>query len=255
MRFIAMLPMLQNTRASAMPPCISFLLFLAAGVSVGLGAEFWETRDYRLWSHKECEGLLENSPWAKGYTLNQVLVMPRGNDKATISGVQHQPYVKYTAQFQSASPIRKALVRKMQIEKKYENMSDADRQAFDGKAEEFISSSPANSIVVYVEYTTNHPPYELDLAHWWQSQTTATFKNSAYLIVNKNWIPIISYTPAQRGFQFIFPRELNGKPVLTIEDKSVKLEFPYPNIGGMGEGRAFLEFKVKKMLIKNDFAY
>jgi hypothetical protein len=255
MRSIALLPMLQNTGASRIPIFIFLLLLLTSGVSIGLAAEFWETNDYRLWSDKECAKLLESSPWAKEFTLNQVLIMPKGDAKATLSGIEHQPYVKYIARLQSASPIRKALVRKMQIDQKYEGMSEVQKQTFDKKAEEYLSSGPSNSIIVYIEYTTNHPPYELDLAHWWQSQTTAAFKNSTHLIIGKNWIPITSYTPAERGFQFIFPRELDGKPVLSANDKSIKLEFPYPDIGGVGDGRVLLEFKVKKMMINGDVAY
>lgn len=239
-----------------MPLSIFLLLFLIAGVSISLGAEFWEKNDYRQWSQEECVRLLKSSPWAKEYTLNQVVIMPKGNDKATLSGAQHQPFVTYTVQFQSASPIRKALVRRMQIVQNYESMPDAQKQAFDKKAEKFISSSFDQSIVVYVEYTTNHPPFELDLAHYWNSQTGSALQNSVNLILDKDRIPLISYAPApQGGFQFTFPREHNGKPVLTAKNKSIKLEFPYPVIGNMDGGRAILEFNVKKMLIKGDVIY
>lgn len=254
MRSMTMISMLRDMGASRMSLPICLLLLLATEVSISLGAEFWEN-DYRLWSKEECVRLLENSPWAKVYNLNQIMIMPKGNDNATLGAAQHQPFVKYTVQFQSASPIRKALVRRMQIEQKYESMPDAQKQAFDRKAEEFISSSFAKTIVVFVEYTTNHPPFELDLAHYWQSQTIAAFQNSVNLIMDKDRIPLISYAPSQRGFQFTFPREHNGKPVLTDKDKSVKLEFPYPSIGNMEGGRALLDFKVKKMLINGDVAY
>lgn len=254
MRFIAMFSLLRNTSALKMPLPIILLLLLIAETAISLGAEFWEN-DYRLWSKEECARLLENSPWAKEYTLNQIMIMPKGNDNATLGTSQQQPFVKYTVQFQSASPIRKALVRRMQIVQKYESMPDAQKQAFDKKAEAVIESSSNKSIVVFVEYTSNHPPFELDLAHYWQSQTIATFHNSVNLILEKNRIPLISYTTAQSGFQFTFPREHDGKPILTAKDKSIKLEFPYPSIGNMDGGRAILEFKVKQMLIKGEVVY
>jgi hypothetical protein len=255
MRSFAVTSMLREIGVPRTPLLIFLFLLLIATVAIGLGAEFWEN-DYRLWSIEECTRLLENSPWAKEYTLNQIMIMPKGNDNATLGTTQHQPYVKYTVQFQSAAPIRKALVRRMQIVQKYESMPDAQKQAFDRKAEAFISASSDESIVVFVEYTTNHPPFELDLAHYWQSQTIATFQNSVNLIFDKGRIPLVSYAPSQRGFQFTFPRKHNGKPVLTAKDKSIKLEFPYPGIGGnMDGGRALLEFKVKKMLINGNVVY
>jgi hypothetical protein len=250
-----MISMFRNRGVLRMPLLLFLLLFLTAEVSISIGAEFWKN-DYRLWSKEECIRLLENSPWAKEYTLNQVVIMPQGNDKATASAAQHQPFVKYTAQFQSAAPIRKALVRRMQIERKYESMADTEKQAFDKKAEAFISSNSAESVVVFVEYTTNQPPYELDLAHYWKSQTIATFQNSVNLILDKSRIPLAGYAFAQRGFQFTFPREYNGKPVLTAKDKSIKLEFPHPGIeGAIDPGRVILEFSVKKMLINGDVVY
>ena len=71
---------------------------------------------------------------------------------------------------------------------------------------------------------------------------------------------------AERSFQFIFPRQINGKPFITPEDKSLQLEFSYPVIvkpGGsennpndkLGNGKGFLEFKPKKMVFQGNLAY
>jgi hypothetical protein len=114
-------------------------------------------------------------------------------------------------------------------------------------------------VIVYVTYTTNSQPNELDLARYWQTQTTDVFKNSVYLSGTKgDKAPVARYVAAQgnqREFQFIFPREVNGKPILGPQDKSLKLEFIYPVIGGMGDGRAFMEFKLEKMIFAGNYAY
>jgi len=68
-------------------------------------------------------------------------------------------------------------------------------------------------------------------------------------------IPLIGYAPMQRGFQLIFPRTIEGQEVLTAQDKFIKLEFPYPPVGGMGDERAFFEFDVNKMVIQDKIVY
>lgn len=234
--------------------CVMPMFFLAALLAVP-GGEFWEKKEYQQWAQKECAKLLEDSPWAKELKLTAVSLQTSG---ASADGLQS--YIRYHLQFRSAKPIRQAMVRQMQIAQKYESLSAEQKQEFDKKAESFLSADFSNAVVIYVTYETNDRENDRDLARYWQTQTTDLLKNSVYLIPAKtDKVRLAQYSVeqgGQRAFQFVFPRQVDGKPIVdATKDKSFKLEFNYPVIGGMGDGRAYLEFKVEKMVFAGDVAY
>lgn len=232
------------------------ILFLVS-VSTSLGADFWEKKNYKEWSQKECTKLLEDSPWSKQFTLTRVTVMDDSTDRT--SSDSQQPYIKYQVQFRSAMPVRQAIVRQMQLAQKYDSLAPEQKQQFDKSAEQFLAANMENAVVVYVTYATNSQPNDLELARYWQSQTTEVLKNYVYLTPGKgNKVYLGQYVVSQGGqrdFQFVFPRQVDGKPILNPTDKSLKLEFTLPVVGRMGDGRAFMEFKVEKMIFEGNIAY
>jgi hypothetical protein len=235
--------------------CFAASTLFLAGIFAAPGGEFWEKKEYGQWSQKECAKLLEDSPWSKLYTLTSVGIMAQAKGSTDAN----QPYIKYQVQFRSALPIRQALVRQNQIAAKYESLPPEQRQEFDKKAEAFLSGFPTDSVVVYVTYSANDRDNDQELARYWQSQTVELFKNSVYLSSTKgDKVPLANYAAgqgAQRSFQFIFPREMNGKPILDPHDKSLKLEFVYPVVAGIGDGKGFMEFKAEKMVFQGNIAY
>ncbi|MFQ5927724.1 MAG: hypothetical protein ACE5MH_09870, partial [Terriglobia bacterium] len=152
-----------------------------------------------------------------------------------------------------------ALVQMAQINQKYDEMPPEQQQAFDQQAEKFLAKRFPETVVLHVAYSSNVPLYDRELARHWQNQTTDTLKNFVFLFGAKGKkVPLLRYTVAggtRREFQLVFPRHYEGHPVLGPEDKSLKLEFPHPNIGGQGERRVFIEFKVKKMLKDGELVY
>ncbi len=239
--------------------CLAVAVLFLGVIFAAPGGEFWEKKEYRQWSEKECGKILENSPWAKQLKLTQVLVMPSATAEAASTTSVEQPFIKYTVQFRSALPVRQAVVRQMQIARKYDSLPPQQKQEFDKSAEAFLSADMAGAIVVNVRYETNSQPNELELARYWQSQTTDLLKNTVYLILSRgDKVPVTRYAASQGGqheFQFLFPRQVDGKPVVGPEDKSIKLEFPYPIIGQMGDGRCFMEFKTEKMMLAGNLVY
>jgi len=234
------------------------VLFLTCIVAAP-GGEFWEKKEYGQWSQKECSKMLENSPWAKQLTLTQVLVMPSATESAASTTSAEQPFIRYQVQFRSALPIRQAVIRQLQIARKYDSLSPEQRQEFDKSTQGFISAEMSEAVVVHVAYTTNSQPNDLELARYWQSQTTEMLRNSVYLSgTDGDKVPIGRFVAARGGqgeFQFIFPRQFEGRPILGPNDKSLKLEFTYPIIGGMGDGRCFMEFKTEKMTVAGNVVY
>jgi len=236
--------------------CFTMLISFLCCVPAILGADFWDKKEYKQWSQKEVAKLLEDSPWAKDLTLTSVGVM----DVSKESTDAQQPFIKYQVIFRSAKPILQAFVRRAMIGQNYDSLPAEKKQELDKLAEKALSTDFSSSVVVYVTYKTNNSDYDRQLARYWQSQTMDLLKNSVYLIPQKgDKVSLSQYAAdqgAQRGFQFVFPREVNGKPILdSVKDKTLKLEFNYPVIGNMGDGRAFLEFKLDKMIFDGNVAY
>lgn len=242
--------------------CFASAILFLAGVLAAPGGEFWEKKEYKQWSQKECAKLLEDSPWSKPFTLQSVAIMNNAENAVSTDG--QQTYVKYQVQFSSAKPVRLATVRQAQIAQKYDSLPPEQRQEMDKRTEAFLSADFSNAVAVNVMYSSNNRNYDLELARYWQSQTTDTLKNIVYISNTKgDKIYLTRFAAPQgaaRSFQFIFPRELDGKPLLNSQDKSFKLEFGYPasgnpDLGGIKEGKAFLEFKVDKMVFEGSIAY
>jgi hypothetical protein len=232
--------------------CLLLPLFFLSSI---LAADFWEKKDYKEWTQKECTKLLQDSPWAKKLELTNVSVMDNQSNRTSTDGMQ--PYIRYWIQFRSALPVRQAIVRQNQIASKYETLSAEQKQAFDKQAEALLGAFPGDSVVVFVQYETNDRNRDQELARWWQSKTTEALKTQVYLSGKKDKIPMARFVVgqgAERWFQFIFPKEVDGKPAITLEDKSIKLEFAYPAMG-FGSGQAFQEFKIEKMIYKGNIAY
>jgi hypothetical protein len=224
-------------------------------------ADFWEKKEYKEWTQKECAKVLEDSPWARSLTLTSVQIMDNDSNKTSTDG--SQPFIKYQMQFRSALPIRQAVVRQNQIASKYDTLPPEQKQSFDKQAEALLSGFPEDKVVVYVRYQANDSNRDREMASWWQSKSTELLKTQVYLSSNKTKVPIAQFVAGQGGdrwFQFIFPKEVDGKPVITPQDKSIKLEFEYPADFKnpdmkFGSGQAFQEFKVEKMIFAGNIAY
>jgi hypothetical protein len=230
------------------------VVLLAATIDVA-GSDFWEKKEYKEWSQKDCAKLLQDSPWAKKLELTSVQVMDNDSNRTSTDGMQ--PYVRYWIQFRSALPIRQAMVRQGQIANKYESLSPEQKQAFDKRADALLEGFPADSVIVFVQYETNDRNRDQELARYWQSKTTELLKNQVYLTAGDTKVPIAAFAVgqgAERWFQFVFPREAQGKPILDPKDKSIKLEFTYPAMG-LGSGQAFQEFKTQKMIFNGNIAF
>lgn len=234
------------------------LIVVLSGMAAAQGGQFWEKQAYRQWSKRDCERLLNDSPWAREYVMSRTISIATSQRDAE-HGREYSPRVEYTVRFLSAPPIRQALVRLSQIEHKYDDLSPEQQQAFDQQTQPFLARDFSETVVVQVSYSANVQVDENDMARFWQTQTTDTLKNAVYLIGPKgDKFPLLRYAVAEGGgreFQFIFPRQYEGRPLLRPGDKMVKLEFPHPWIHGQG-GQIFVEFKkVEKMLVNGEMVY
>lgn len=234
-----------------------FLFSILAIFAIAQGKEFWEKKDYAQWSEQECKKLLTDSPWAKSYTLARAVIEPLSSPGSELAR-EAAPRIQYLAQFRSALPIRQALVRLSQINQKYDRMGPEQKREFDRSAEQFLSRSFADAVVLYVSFSSNVQVYERDLIRHWQFQTLDMVKNYTYLIgYGGERVPPLGYTfiEPSRAFQLIFPREYKGRPLIGPSDKTLRLEFQHPRIGDLGEARILIEFKAEKMIFGGALVY
>jgi hypothetical protein len=229
----------------------ALLLLSVAGYTAG--KEFWITKPYYEWTQKECQQMLQNSPWAKEISLTGT--GGGGNDSTD----SRTPFVTYSIQLQTAAPIRQAIVRQSQIAQKYDSFPVEKKQEFDKKSQQYLDGSSEDVVIVYVSFSTNSRDGLRKLLTHWPSQTVDLLKNSVYLSGSKSAkVPIAQFIPGAGGqpeFRFVFPRKLNGKEIISPEDKVLRLEFNYPVVSSMGDGNGNVEFKTEKMKINDEVVY
>jgi hypothetical protein len=218
--------------------------------------DFWEKKDYKQWTDKECHKLLEESPWATSYTVSEIF-FDRVVTDTTDRERQQNPKIEYKIQIRSALPIKRGIVRLSQINAKYDQMTEDQRKAFDQNAEKFLAGRNPDSVVIHVTYSASAQLDDRNLTHYWHTQTTESLKNFTNLIGGGSGkVPLSVFRPGAgdaHEFQFVFPREYNGRPVIGPGDKVLGLEFNHPEL--RGPARILIQFKVEKMISQGIVIY
>ncbi|HUQ49197.1 MAG TPA: hypothetical protein VM056_00640 [Terriglobales bacterium] len=267
-------------------------LFALSICGAALAADdFWEKKDFAEWSENEAKRVLEDSPWSKKESITELVISQtsRSGDAADRENVKE---MWYRAQFWSALPMREARVRTMQIQGKYKDMSADQKKQFDENAKRFIEQPFPDTIVVRVTYGSNVDDYGRKMGSYWQEQTTDLQKNQFFLVANNQRIPIAQLQLVQGGareFYALFPRTVDGQPVLPNADGKLGIEFQHPDIagsssstpavlpgqstgptgvgsnsgqttasqikGGRNSQRIFVQFKPNKMLFHGNLTY
>jgi hypothetical protein len=234
---------------------IFLLVITLAGSAASQG--FWEKKDFHQWSEADCQKLLTESPWAQAYTFKRVVIAPLQQPETPT--MEPLPFINYQVTVLSALPVRQALVRASQITARYDKLSVEQQKAFDQKSEMFLSGNYADKVVFRVSYNSNVVDDDRRLAIYWRSQTKETLKNTIYLIrPDGQKLPLLNYTVASgsaREFELIFPRQYEGHPVVTAQDTEFRLEFVHPTIRTDAERRILINFKVKKMVVRNELLF
>jgi len=232
--------------------CLAAVVCLASLTAAA--EDFWVKKQYTEWSEKECRKMLEDSPWARQW-INSV-VLNRISDATQGTAREAHPEVRFTFQLRSALPIRQALVRQGQLARGYDQMTEEQKKAFDQEAQQFLSARSPDKVVVYVEYSSNEQTLLRDVTRDWKIQTTAKLKGITYLAGAKRLrAPLEEYIPPRGDspvFQLVFPRTVEGRPIVGPEDKSLQLQLINPLPSG---GQIIVDFKVKKMVVDGELIF
>ena len=199
---------------------------------------------FRTWTLPKAVEILTKSAWVRQETFTRVV----GGVGSGIQG-EKEIYNTYFVRLISAEPVRQAYARVKLINVGYDQLPDEEKQRVDREIEEIVDLDVSEWIVVAVSFRSNNHNQEAGFDRFLERQSLETMKNRAYLSTEKfPRIQLDAYYPpreASVGAKFVFPRNLEGVPVVTPDDETIVFEFDTP--GNEPVMRA--TFPVQEMII------
>jgi hypothetical protein len=221
---------------------IFFLTLPAFAADAGL----WE-RPYLKWTLEEAVEILNQSPWARQETFTRII----GGIGSGLHG-EKEIYSTFFVRLLSARPVRQAYARVRQIQAGYDQMDKAAKRKYDDSHTSALKMDVSNWIVVAVSFRSNDPGLELQITQFLQVQTTETMRAKAFLSTPRfHQVKLSAYFPPQDevvGAKFVFPRRIQGVPVVVPEDQVVSFELDVPSL----ERDLRANFFVTKMMVKGE---
>ena len=227
----------------------------------------WAKKEWKQWSKEDCKKILEDSPWAQRWARAEPK-MAEFSTSQTREGVgaESKLEVFYIIQFRSSLPIRQAIARQAQVQYNYDKMEPKDRAALDKQTDPIINATYDDRIIVFVQYGSNVQQYNSDLRRFWQNYPPGTVPQEAFLNTSsgKKISPLQMVAPrgGEQAFSLIFPRIVDGEPVVKPGDKSFTIEFRSPAVikqesqtTAVHTDRVYVEFKVEKMMFNGQLSY
>jgi len=205
------------------------------------------TKPFQKWTLEEALAILHQSPWARQQTFTQVV----GGIGSGISG-EKEIYSTFYVRFLSAKPIREAYARVRQIQEKYDELSKEEKKKLDDSLTAGLKLNVTNWIVVALTFRSNDPNVELGLKQFLEVQTSETIRARAFLS-NARFpqIPPSAYFPPRDevvGAKFVFPRRVDGQPVVSTGDEGISFELDVPGFASVLR----VSFPVAEMMVKGE---
>jgi hypothetical protein len=223
-----------SRRRISIPVAILTLAALAVSAS-----DFWVSKEWKQWSKTDCEALLLESPWAHVW---------RG-------GPSEEESLVYDAQLRSALPVRQAIVRQLQLDQKYDKMSDAQRSTFDTQAGQILNHSYDDVILVHIDFSKSKA--EPGLAGDFHGDVQNGEKRLDALLVTEDGSQLkpARFDPKKDfSFDLVFPRMNNGSPAIKEAQKYFSIQFQSPQHTGRNGSnivseRVTFKFDLSKMVV------
>jgi len=252
------------------------ILLLAVTLTCALFAQGpWAKKDWKQWSKDECKRVMEDSPWAVSYTDSKAQTSVLAGSDSSGTRTDSRIETSYIVQLRSALPIRQAFARQVLIQYKFDSVDETKKQDLLKQVQPIVDKIYDDVIVVHVIYGSNIQQYQNEMMVFWQTKyPPGTVPQDAFLNTTsaKKVLPIKFISPKGGApeFELIFPRTVDGKPVIGADDKLMSIEFVTPRVGntatasrgnisdtsgGASGRRAYAEFKVEKMMMDGKLVY
>lgn len=259
------------------------------------GKELWE-KPLSQWSDKDVQKLLTDSPWAREMTLaapsmdkgqysedigapsggqggavggsagpRDITASTRGygGDKTSGIGGEKEFYDRYTVRLFTALAIRQSYVRWLQLMKGYDSMPADQKKALDAVTDKALAMTFPDQVIVSLHFESNNRQLAMEVNRRLNELTKEQLKQQVYLITDRlGRIDLLDYwqpSPDGTGAKFVFPRMVNGQPILTNEDKEMRFELFVPGTEAMTKNgighKVFVTWKVPKMIVNRQLMY
>ena len=227
----------------------AFGLLLA---SLAVGSAQWQKKSYKEWSEKEALAVLNSSPWGQTQTYTDTSHM-FDEGRAVLSNQRREvevPQINFRIRFFSSKPIRQATSRLVEIMQKGQVPKQLAAQ-LDALAE---ANFPDYIVITVVTDVAKSGSLMGQAASLLDRQSTSQLKNDTYLsIKGGRRVFLLEYQPPRKdglGARFVFPRNVDGKPFITIESDEVLF---HSNLNAGPELN--MRFKVKDMMFAGNLEY
>jgi hypothetical protein len=204
-------------------------------------------RCFRTWNLEEAVLILNNSPWARRETYTRVV----GGIGSGVFG-EKEIYNTFFVRLLSARPIREAYARVRQIHDGYDLLSEEEKKRSDASVQPGLELDVRRWIVVAVSFRSNDPNAERNVRQFLESQNSETMRNRVSLSTARfpQLHPTAYFPPKGDGIgaKFIFPREVNGIPVVTSADRQLRFEL---DIAGLQNGLS-VRFSIPDMVVNGE---
>jgi hypothetical protein len=235
------------------------IIFLGVGVT----AQSQDQTDWRQWTTKDVHKILSESPWVsnccRDWLAGGYSIPPSPGDIAVIV---------------SSQAVREALVRNVQLDKRYEKLDALRRQEIDQRAAACLNEKFDNDIVFSFSFLGNSPTGPTFKDKFFVSNlyvvasdgrriaghltavsvamTCGAFpQDSGLASLWPLWNNLSSeWWPLGPGKEVAFPRFADGKPTITPDDKIIRISL-YPYEGYKGSARpSDIDFSIGKLVYR-----
>jgi hypothetical protein len=217
---------------------------LAAMVSLSVFGAATD-KPFRKWTLDEAVEVLTNSPWARQETFTRVV----GGIGSGVMG-EKEIYSTFFVRFLSARPVREAYARVQQIQAGYDNLDRDERRRVDESLASVLRLDSSRWIVLTVSFRSNDSTMELRMKEFFEVETTESMRSKVRLSTGHfPQLELAAYFPPRDeavGAKFVFPRNVEGTPVVSHDDPYVTFEVDVPGF----ESDLRATFPVSSMLIK-----
>lgn len=225
------------------------LLLLFLSTAPLASKDSWD-EPFGNWTRNQVVKMLNDSPWAQ----TQVYSTELGGQGPGIEG-EKEIHNSFTVRLFSALPVREAYVRMLQIMNNYDSLPAERREAFDSRVNGLLRVDVHDEVVIAVAFASNNSDASFNLKRFFDSASAQTLNQLAYLYSPRlGRLDLLKYFPPGQegiGARFIFPRIVNGQPVLQSGDKEMRFELFVPPINQ----RVLIGFKVSKLVYKGEMTY
>ena len=239
------------------------LVFSTLAISA-TGQQQKDDQAWTKWSKKEAEKMLSESPWSQSQTdtdTSEMFFSPTTDptksplpkpqtekDQARLAdGATNQSVImKYMIRFFSARPVRRALIRLMEIQ-------NPPPPEILEKMHNFANAKATDSIIITLSFQSSDQRAERAVMQSINSAVTGTLKNDTYLERNGKRLFLEEYVPPGKdgfGAKFIFSRLVDERPFIGDNTGEVRFYSKFPNGPKLDR-----KFKVSDMMYNGELEY